>query len=290
MTFAITETHPLGNFPQGSHDSWQFHFYAPEICRFFSVRMWASNSVRQAWAWTSSLDPADSSVIAHLSECEFRSEGSRETSATCLDASGVSFNFTELSNLKHDGVLSVSVMNHTVLNIKFNPRKVCFWNVPGQTDGVFHFPNLSASIEYENKVVKGFGYCKRYWGDYDGPWGYQFIQGGADDEKTFFWTADATFGDDEYNYFKVLNGETGSIIQADKTDTYHNNQRAFWRPLEGAKFEAELTECAKMEFFLTSDKQHSKLVERFGRVQLKKDGKVVFNGFGFNEICFGTVA
>ena len=54
--------------------------------------------------------------------------------------------------------------------------------------------------------------------------------------------------------------------------------------------EAELTECAKMEFLLKSDKMYSKLVERFGRVQLKKDGEVVFSGCGFNEICFGTVA
>jgi len=79
------------------------------------------------------------------------------------------------------------------------------------------------------------------------------------------------------------------VFQAEKTDTYHNNQRAFWRPLEGPKMEVELKETAKMEFFLTSSKQHSKLVERFGRVQLKKDGEIVFNGFGFNEICFGTV-
>ncbi len=229
-------------------------------------------------------------VIAYLDECTFVSPTERKTVASKTGDDSVSFHFLESSNLTHAGELSVSVSSKCLLRINFTPRKVCFWQVPGQSEGVFHFPNLTATIEYEEKSVKAFGYCKRYWGSSYGPaWGYQFIQGGAEDEKTFVWTADATFGDEEYNYFKVLNGENGTIQEAQKTDTYHNNQRAFWRPLEGPKWEAELTPCGKMEFLLTSDKHHSKLVERFGRVELKKDGNTVFKGFGFNEICFGTV-
>ena len=291
MSVSVNEHSSLGQFPLGSHDSWQFHFYSAELNRFFSVRMWASNSCRQAWAWTSSLNAGESKqdMIAYLDDATFSSPNDKETVATQASHSGTSFTFSENSNVDHDGKLQVSIGNGSVLAIDFRPRKTLFWQVPGQTDGVFHFPNLEATIQYQGSSVHAYGYCKRYFGDYDGPWGYQFIQGGADDEKTFFWTADATFGDDEYNYFKVLNGETGEVIQAEKTDTYHNNQRAFWRPLEGPKMEVELQECAKMEFMLTSTKQHSKLVERFGRVTLKKDGEIVMNGFGFNEICFGIV-
>ena len=292
-TSPVTEDHPLGTFPLGSHDSWQFHFYSSELDRFFSVRMWASNSVHQAWAWTSTLkeECPNQEMIAHLDACEFHSSEPSATRASQAGEDGTHFLFSETSNTKHCGSLSVSVSSQIVLNINFSPRKICFWQVPGQTEGVFHFPNLEATIEYQGKSVHAFGYCKRYWGDYDGPWGYQFIQGGAADEKTFLWTADATFvGQDEYNYFKVLDGDTGVVEEADKTDTYHNNQRAFWRPVEGPKWEAELSPCGKMMFPLTSATQHSRLFERFGRVQLKKDGQVVFNGFGFNEICFGTVA
>jgi len=291
MSNTVKENTSIGKFPLGSHDSWQFHFYSAQFNRFFSVRMWASNSVRQAWAWTSSLNNVtlNQEIIAYLQDATFSSATENETAATESKQPGVSFTFTEISNILHEGKLVVSVDSSTVLEIDFSPRKTLFWQVPGQSDGVFHFPNLEATIKYQGHSVDAFGYCKRYFGDYEGAWGYQFIQGGAEDEKTFFWTADATFGDDEYNYFKVLNAETGEVFQAEKTDTYHNNQRAFWRPLAGPKMEVELQETAKMEFFLTSSKQHSKLVERFGRVQLKKDGEIVFNGFGFNEICFGTV-
>lgn len=287
MPVEISQSHPLGVFPQGSHDTWQFHFYCSELERFFTVRLWVSNSVRQAWAWTADLD-GGADMIAYSRSCMFSTTG--QSTIARDESKGLKFVFEESDKTTHAGILTVSSSGTEAIQISFKPRATFFWNVPGKTQGVFHFPNLTATISYAGKEVHAFGYCKRYWGDYDGPWGYQFIQGIAADEKMSFWTADATFGDDEYNYFKVLNGETGELIQAEKTDTYHNNQRAFWRPLEGPTMEAELSECAKTEFFLTSDKQHSKLVERFGRVELKKDGKTVFKGFGFNEICFGTVA
>ena len=290
----LNKESPLGTFPLGSHDSWQYHFYAAELNRFFSVRMWTSNSVRQAWSWTSTAPgdksiPGTQSLIAHLDACEFQASASQEVVAAQASQPGTVVSFTELSNVTHAGILSVSVSSTEVLHVKFTPKSTHFWAVPGQTQGVFHFPNISADITYEGQTVHAYGYCKRYWGNYDGPWGYQFIQGGSADESTAFWTADATFGDDEYNYFKVVTSE-GGLTVAERTDTYHNNQRAFWRPIGGSNMEAELTECAKMEFLLKSDKMYSKLVERFGRVQLKKDGEVVFSGCGFNEICFGTVA
>ena len=284
----------FGSFPNASHDSWQYHFYSPEMSRFFSVRLWASGSVKKAWSWTirkpegldSSLIPE---LISELDNCEFVSSSPNQTRASLHSKPGSCFLFEKILPQNHDGNLTVIVDEKEVLRVECKPRCVFFWQVPGQDDGVYHFPNISAEITYEGKTSHAFGYCKRYWGNYDGPWGYQFIHGISEDEKTCVWTADATFGDHEYNYFKIV-GEDGSMIQAEKTDTYHNNQRAFWRPLSGPKMELELTECAKKEFFLKSDSQFSKLVERFGTVQLKKDGVVVWSGFGFNEICFGTVA
>jgi hypothetical protein len=282
----ISEHHSLGKFPQGSHDSWQFHFYSAEIDRFFSVRMWASTSVNQAWAWTVKSDGTEKEALAYLEKCEFSHPNS---SSTAAKQDTIEFVFEELSNESHGGILTVSKPGSDLIKIDFAPRSTFFWAVPSRPEGVFHFPNLTASITYGGRTVKAFGYCKRYWGDYDGAWGYRFIQGCATDETKCFWTADATFGDDKYNYFKVLNAETGELVQAEKTDTYHNFKRGFWRPLEGPKMEVELKESATMEFMLTSSKQHSKLVERFGKVQLLKDGEIVFEGYGFNEVCFGTV-
>lgn len=250
--------------------------------------------MRKAWAWTCQVDEdtvrsPSHEVICRLDDCEFSSPESRRTIATQSSSPDTQFTFEEHSPETHEGTLSVSESHVELLVINFKPRCAYFWQVPGQNDGVYHFPNISAEMIYKGRSAHAFGYCKRYWGDYDGPWGYQFIHGISSDEKSCVWTADATFGDDEYNYFKMV-GADGSLSQAEKTDTYHNNQRAFWRPSpSGANMEAELTECAKMEFFLKSDSQFSKLVERFGKVDLKKDGNVVWSGYGFNEICFGTV-
>jgi hypothetical protein len=290
----INASHRLGAFPKASHDSWQFHFFSRKLNRFFSIRYWASNSVRQAWAWTanatsSETSDCEQSMIAHIDDCEFI-----QTSENCTKAigpvTGLSFTFEETSNISHSGILSVKQNGLDILSIRFLPKSTQFWQVPGQTEGVFHFPYLSADLTFEGKTEHAFGYCKRYWGNYDGPWGYQFIQGIAESESASVWTADATFGDDEYNYFKIFNCADDSIQAAERIDTYHNNQRAFWRPLEGPKMEARLTECAKHEFHLKSNNMFSKLVERFGKVELFRDGELVFTGHGFNEICFGTVA
>jgi hypothetical protein len=288
-------TFDLSSFPLASHDSWQFHFYSSELRRFFSIRYWMSTSVKQAWCWTVDLEGHGKEVIAYIEKAQFGFDGSQTTSAVAVDSSSPTFSFTELSNITHEGALRVmSPENTELIRIDFAPNSTYFWHVPGQKDGVFHFPDIMATIHYQGRETSAVGYCKRYWGNYDGPWGYQFIQGSADDKSKFFWTADATFGDDEYHYFKVHDGESNSlIVEANKLDTWHNNQRAFWRPSNDHQkgMEVELTPVATMEFFLKSDRQYSKLVERFGPVQLRnRDGSIVFNGYGFNEICFGTVA
>lgn len=289
----LNEQYPLGEFPLGSHDSWQYHFYAPELERFFSIRMWTSGSVRQAWAWTAVKSNEingsfSQSSITYLDNCRFDRQAKQTTSAS-QPGQELRVTFEELDNKTHAGVLTVSLeTGPAVLTISIKPGSVHFWHVPGQADGVFHFPDISAEIAYEGRTVHAFGYCKRYWGDYDGPWGYQFIQGMPESENVSIWTADATFGDNEYNYFKI--SEYGKLLAAERVDTWHNKQRAFWRPLEGPKMEVKLREVAKTEFILKSDKMYSKLVERFGLVELTRDGEVVFSGFGFNEICFGTVA
>jgi hypothetical protein len=283
----VNEESPLGAFPLGSHDSWQYHFYCFEHGSYFSIRMWASKSVKQAWAWTMNSEGRNTEMISYLDNCEFENVGDCSTIAT--NGKGDKFKFTEHSHKTHAGLLEVAGSNGELIRVEFTPNSVHSWHVPGRDEGVFHFPDLSATITYDNKTFAAVGYCKRYWGNYDGPWGYQFIQGAAADKSKVFWTADATFGDFEYNYFKVYDPKDKSLVSAEKVDTWHNNQRAFWRPLDQPHMDVELKEQGKMEFHLVSDKQRSKLVERFGPVLLRKNGEVVFEGMGFNEVCFGTV-
>ena len=280
---------PLGIFPLGKHDSWQFHFFCFETQQLFSLRLWYSGSVQQAWAWTTTPD-SEPRTILYISNGQFSQSDSSSTVARKLIDDGSTFRFTELSNESHAGVLEVDVLGDQKLRIEFTPGSTHFWGVPGQSDGVFHFPDLSAAITYQGVTLRASGYCKRYFGDYDGPWGYQFIQGIAANANTSVWTADATFGDNEYNYFKIYDVAGKSLIAADAVDTYHNNLKGFWRPLNGLpNREVELTEFAKKEFFLKSAEQHSKLVERFGFWQLKENGRIIAKGGGVSEKCFGTV-
>lgn len=284
---SITKDSSLASFPQGSHDSWQFHFFSFELNRAFSVRFWSSESVKHAWAWTAemgSASPNSATMISHLSKCDFSHPDGTCTVAREASSPASSFKFTELSPISHSGSLSVIVSGAEELHIDFAPGSLQFWGVPGRNEGVFHFPDLSAKISFRGVTTDAIGYCKRYFGDYTGPWGYQFIQGIASNKSASVWTADATFGDDEYNYFKIYDIENKSITAGLPAETYHNNLRGFWKEKE-----IELTEKAKMEFHLKSDHQYSKLVERFGTIEMKQNGKTVWRGLGFNEKCFGTV-
>lgn len=286
---SIVKNSPLATFPQGTHDSWQFHFFSFEAKRSFSVRLWHSNSIHHAWAWTSEVEGTQTPlVISHLTDCIYRQPDATSTMATDVNVPGSSFKFTENSPETHAGELIVVTSDSEVLRISFVPGSVHFWGVPSRPEGVFHFPNLAAKIVYNGVELNAIGYCKRYFGDYNGPWGYQFIQGIARDGAKSVWTADATFGDDEYNYFKIYNAVDDTTAQGTPSDTYHNNLRAFWKT-SASTSEIDLTEASKVEFFLKSADQHSKLVERFGTVEMKKDGLTVWRGYGFSEKCFGTV-
>jgi len=81
------------------------------------------------------------------------------------------------------------------------------WQVPGQPDMVIHRPDLSAKVKLDGQQFDAVGYSKRYFGDYPEHWGYRFIHGTFPGMgHKFLWTADATFGDSKYNYFKLVDG------------------------------------------------------------------------------------
>ena len=90
------------------------------------------------------------------------------------------------------------------------------WLPSGQTqDNVIHRPDLRATAKINGKVLEGTGYSKRYYGLYPRFWGYRFYHGVTTDVvdgASHFWTADAAFGDNKYNYWKVLGPEDGAAL------------------------------------------------------------------------------
>ena len=69
------------------------------------------------------------------------------------------------------------------------------------------------------------GYSKRYWGDYPRYWAYHFMIHSGPERA--LGTADARFGDDKYNYFKVFGGENALALAA--PTCYHQGDRAYGR-------------------------------------------------------------
>ena len=92
-----------------------------------------------------------------------------------------------------------------------------------QVDGtpsvpVIHRPAMSGTIaQWRGAEQRGYGYSKRYAAIYARYNAWRFIHGVATPagDATFdtssppsiVWTADATFGDDKYNYYKLLPAE-----------------------------------------------------------------------------------
>ena len=83
---------------------------------------------------------------------------------------------------------------------------------------VIHRPAMSGTIaQWRGDEQRGYGYSKRYAAIYARYNAWRFIHGvatpagdatfGTSSPPSIVWTADATFGDDKYNYYKLLPAE-----------------------------------------------------------------------------------
>ena len=108
------------------------------------------------------------------------------------------------------------------------------------------------------------------------------------------WTADATFGDDKYNYFKLLappNHTSGLLDESLMEDTYQQ-QDAAYAVIGGARTTARLREIATWHTILGGGgggAMEMKYENRLCALTLQVEGQPPTHGLAYNERCFGCL-
>ncbi|CAK0879325.1 unnamed protein product, partial [Prorocentrum cordatum] len=194
--------------------------------------------------------------------------------------------------------------------VEFKNRSVFSWLPAGQgEDAVIHRPDLELSITYKGETFSGRGYSKRYFGKYGPHWGYRFIHlGGMGVSgiilgiqsswlggKKFLWTADATFrlgdGEAKYNYYKLLDGDTGELVQAPSEDpdlpAGQQGRGVHRRPAPRRHRHAPGGEWTH-DF--DRGRTNSRMQLRYCQIEVDQGpGAEVLKGYALNERCFGTL-
>jgi len=179
------------------------------------------------------------------------------------------------------------------LSVDFSTEHIYSWLPAGQgSDAVIHRPDLKIKLTYKGQEHVGRGYSKRYYGMYGPHWGYRFIQSSSLGGQKFLWTADATFrlgdGEAKYNYFKLLDGASGEITQADSKDTYQQDCVGY-AEIEGKKYIATVTPLGEWMHDFKAGATNSRMQLRYCKLTLVTGDGETFEGYALNERCFGVL-
>ncbi|KAF4664886.1 hypothetical protein FOL47_004900 [Perkinsus chesapeaki] len=303
MSIIETSGLPLARktFPLGIHDDWQFHFFAANEdaqVRSLSFRIWSAKSIPlRAWLWYTTRD-GESKVLVDYKGKSFNSlqEVSEKEVKVSFGSLGSVTLIDDVNDPKGSGEFALEHEGKEVLRMHFTTDGLHFpWEVPGQEDKVIHRPLLRADLLIEGTHESMFGYSKRYYGPSYGPvWGYRFIHtifmGQNDNEPhTVIWTADATFGNNKYNYWKSLDVKTGKVEAIPGNFTCH--QQGVARTFNGGELNNLAVDVeASHVWTLKGSNMLSKMSEAFGVAKLTdRNGKVLARGPAFNEVCFGSL-
>ncbi|NES25179.1 MAG: hypothetical protein F6K41_41325 [Symploca sp. SIO3E6] len=158
---------------------------------------------------------------------------------------------------------------------------------------MLHQPQLLGTVRIGNQTQTAVGYCKIYEGQYPKFWGYHFVH-------AFFpnygiiWSADATFGQEKYNYFKLLDmSKDGEKKILHGSASYHGQASAhaqintqsyhlrFGQKTFGSWSSILRNYTSTMESDLHLDYKHA---------VLEIDGQKISEGVCIKESCFGTLA
>eukprot|EP00440_Ansanella_granifera_P054733 gb/GFBE01059335.1/.p1 GENE.gb/GFBE01059335.1/~~gb/GFBE01059335.1/.p1 ORF type:complete len:337 (+),score=62.67 gb/GFBE01059335.1/:1-1011(+) len=273
----------LPRWPAGWHDMLQYHFFFEDM--FVQARVFLTPSMENHSVWM--FDHAEGKVV-ELENCDQRmtqAEGDHQ------DMSGPNLHIRDGPG---GGTLKLSSPDGSVkLTVDFKNGHVFSWLPAGQgKDAVIHRPDLDIVMQYGGKTRKGKGYSKRYWGHYGPHWGYRFIQSSWLGGDKFLWTADATFrlgdGEAKYNYFKLLNGKTGELVQANSRDTYQQDCDGF-ASIDGKKYVASITPLGEWMHDYKSGDTNSRMQLRYCKIKLTSGDDAPLEGYALNERCFGTL-
>ena len=160
------------------------------------------------------------------------------------------------------------------------------WGTPGDGSGM-HQPLLKGEVTYGGATYSGPGYCKRAWFDLDPEcFAWRFIEGAFDDGNGMVWSADAFFGLNSYDYFKVAYAD-GSILEADNEHTHHRDNIAYGN-IDGRPFEAEVEQIGQWDTRLLGGRFDALMRQRFSKLTVRYDGEE-HNGYSLHEVGGGMM-
>lgn len=189
------------------------------------------------------------------------------------------------------GIISLPEAN---IEVQFQVAEEFTWDVLAEENhrAVIHQPKLLSTVRFGDKTEKAVGYCKIYQGNYPKFWGYHFVH-------AFFpnfgiiWSADATFGQEKYNYFKLLNTEqTDKEVLLAGEDSYHRQTSAHARinnKLYHLKFNENALGNWSSILRNNTSTMKSKLCLDYKQATLQIEDKEVIKGICLKESCFGTI-
>mmetsp|Transcript_41912 Transcript_41912/g.110723 ORF Transcript_41912/g.110723 Transcript_41912/m.110723 type:complete len:652 (+) Transcript_41912:46-2001(+) len=262
------------------HDSLQYHFFFPGI--FVAGRIFHTKTLQHHSAWMYDISAGKMTEL-FVTESE-----------DMVQRPGADFLDMESSHLllKDAPDAGKFVLRGAGIDISFKQNTVVQWLPSGQTqDNVIHRPDLRCTAKIGDRVLEGTGYSKRYYGLYPRFWGYRFFHGvttDAVDKASHFWTADAAFGDNKYNYWKVL-GPDGSIQSAETSDTWQQDTSAF-AMIGGQRHEIRAKPLCTWDSVIggPGKTMESKMQNRYCEVELIFGDKKR-RGVAYNERCYGTL-
>jgi len=274
----------LPPWPAGWHDMLQYHLFFEGF--FVQARVFLTPSLEETSLWIFDHE------VGHVQELLNSSERLQQGDANCLDVTSSRLHI-------HDGPGGGALQlkgddGQTELELQFRNKNVFSWLPAGfkGSDAVIHRPNLELTLSYKGRTMTGHGYSKRYYGEYGPHWGYRFIQSSWLGGRKFLWTADATFrigdGEAKYNYFKLLDGETGELVQAQSKDTYQQDC-AGYAEIDGEKFVATITPLGEWLHDYKGGDTNSRMQLRYCKINLVSSSGTQLEGYALNERCFGTL-
>jgi hypothetical protein len=259
-------------YPAGSHDSLQYHFFCED--KLFAARIFRTDTLEHHSAWV--FDGTARAILA--SEARIIQSG-----ASYLDVSAKTL---QMRSDDAKGRLVVKATDEAdSFEVDFTLGKTFSWS--DTLNVVIHQPTLECVGRFKGREYSGRGYCKRYnWQEPPHYWGYRFLQGFVDGGSTAIWTADAVFGENKYDYFKVL-AANGNLLEIDSNSCAHK-QNSMFGYVDGIRHQAEFEELGVWNQILKSKGMDSHLQQRYGRVRYF-DGKTYRQGIAMTEYCFGTL-
>uniref|UniRef100_A0A7S1F8J6 Uncharacterized protein n=1 Tax=Noctiluca scintillans TaxID=2966 RepID=A0A7S1F8J6_NOCSC len=269
-------------WPAGWHDHLQYHLFFEDI--FVQARVFLTPSLEEHSLWI--FDHAEGKV-SELVNC---SERMTHGDADHLDLRGPSLHIVDEAG---KGSITKFSGSEVELQVDFQNKHIFSWLPAGQgTDAVFHRPDLEVQLKYKGQIRVGRGYSKRYFGHYGPHWGYRFIQSSWLGGEKFLWTACATFrlgdGEAKYNYFKLLDGTTGELVQANSEDTYQHDSVAYAH-VGGERYVATVTPLGEWMHDFKAGETNSRMQLRYCRIELTHSSNKPLVGYALNERCFGVL-